>query len=147
MNPFKFPKVIKISHIYVDGSLINGKAGYGIYYGKNDPRNKSVPLSKVSGGSSQNRSNIRAELHAVNHALRWTAKKLKKGIVTEPINIYTDSTCAIQSTKGGTTKVAANLKLGWGSIGILHVKAHSGNPGNNAAHKLAQQGAAQDFIE
>ncbi|KAL6451097.1 scrib Protein lap4 [Candida maltosa Xu316] len=157
MNPFKFPKVIKISRIYVDGSLRNGKAGYGIYYGENDPRNKSVPLSNVDKNPFRKRCNNRAELHAVNHALRWTAKKLKKGIVTEPINIYTDSTSAIRSTKGGTTKVAANLKLfisntaltnhinkqyqsrGWGSIGILHVKAHSGNPGNNAAHKLAQQ--------
>jgi ribonuclease HI len=68
--------------IYTDGSAIQKHGefygGYGIYYGKGDPRNASVYLGKVT-------NNV-AELTAVRDAVRT---------LTEKSAVYTDSTYAL----------------------------------------------------
>jgi len=68
--------------IYTDGSAIQKQGafygGYGIYYGKDDPRNTSVYLGKVT-------NNV-AELTAIRDCVR---------ALTEKTAIYTDSTYAL----------------------------------------------------
>lgn len=145
--------------VYTDGSSkSNGKsiatAGYGVYYGEGDKRNYSGKLE----GPIQ--TNQRAELKAVDYALA-TAQKGSKNIT-----IYTDSAYSKHAitewgnrwdqngykTARGKAVVnsdliqsarsrIADLKARNIDVKIEHVRGHSGNPGNNAADRLAKHGA------
>ena len=109
-------KVTKSSRVYVDGaSRGNGKSsnapsGYGVYWGPNDPRNAAVPLDKVDRGTSYKPTNQRAELSAINHALKDIHNDLKLGNATTKTEIHSDSRYAIRSVDEWSKKWAEN---GW----------------------------------
>ncbi|GMM29452.1 RNA-DNA hybrid ribonuclease [Martiniozyma asiatica (nom. inval.)] len=152
-----------VSTIYTDGASRNNqnkslrKAGYGVWFGENDPRNIS---ERVSG----EQTNQRAELQAIDRALDVVIQEIHKG---EKLNyeIATDSQYSINCL---TKWHPAWQKNGWKSkldkpvvnqdvikgcvekldkikkdvnITFKHVKGHSGIYGNEMADKLAVAGA------
>lgn len=152
------PTYAKKAHtvVYTDGaSSNNGKsharAGYGVYWGDNDPRNASVRLS----GTKQ--TNQRAEASAVNHALEQS----KNG--KELLEIMTDSQYVInaatvwskkwveknwKSTTGGEVqnrdlfeKMLKLIDERKGEVKFTYVPGHKGVEGNEKADQLAVAGA------
>lgn len=149
--------------VYTDGaSSKNGhasaKAGYGVFYGDNDPRNESAPLSR-----EEPQTNQRAELHAIVHALKNAVNSTESS--SKDIQVMTDSKYSrdclttwadkwekngYKSSTGGAVQNQDLIKSGrslikqlesqGGSIEIQHVKGHADNYGNNQADKLAVQG-------
>lgn len=144
--------------IYTDGSCLhNGtsraRAGYGVYFGPGDERNVAAKL--IEGEKTNNR----AEMAAIITALELSASH--PGIV----EIHSDSSYCSQ----GITSWIQNWKRnGWMTsqktvvknkdlwikmdslyneggrkdrIKFIWVKAHNGTPGNEAADRLANQGA------
>lgn len=150
-----------VTVVYTDGaSRNNGKpgarAGYGVFYGDDDPRNVSIRLP-----ATDKQTNQRAELSAIKHALKNAAAG--NG---ENIHIHTDSKYSLQAfTNWGDTweknnyknstgqdvmnqdlikegrQLIKQVKAQGGSVEISYVKAHADNHGNNMADKLAVQGA------
>ncbi|KAJ2158472.1 hypothetical protein GGF46_003757 [Coemansia sp. RSA 552] len=143
--------------IYVDGSCLNpdqpnARAGYGVFYGDNNPRNAALPLM------DKEQTNQRAEIAAVNYAL-------KNSNYNQALNIYSDSTTTIAAmtkwreewTRNGYVtrerKPVANadlireghrlLALHIAPVNFEYVAGHSGNHGNEQAHKLAAEGATR----
>lgn len=143
----------KTSVVYTDGaSSNNGKpharAGFGVYWGDNDPRNASVRLP------GEKQTNQRAEASAVIHALEQSLDG------AEPLEIRTDSRYVIDAVE----KWSGNwIKKGWdnvkvenkdlfqkmldlkerrrGEVKFTHVPGHQGVEGNEKADKLAVAGA------
>ncbi|RCH83712.1 Ribonuclease H1 [Rhizopus stolonifer] len=150
----------RISVVYTDGaSSNNGKgharAGYGVYWGDNDPRNASVRLP----GSRQ--TNQRAEASAVIHALESSQDG------TDTLEIMTDSQYVINAV---TTWSKAWIEKGWktangkevqnrdlferilkliksrkGEVKLTYVPGHRGVPGNEKADRLAVEGANKEL--
>lgn len=145
-----------IIQVWTDGSCTgNGtpraKCGIGVYYGTNDPRNRSVTLEH--GRITNNR----AELCAILYVLCTNAGHVD-------IQINTDSLYSINCIKTYRSKWEANnwvtsngkavesrnliqyiysiidrrRELG-GNTDVVHVKAHADNVGNNAADCLARK--------
>jgi len=156
---FLFRKSDFVEVIYTDGSSRgNGRkgarAGVGVFFGDNDPRNVSEPLE----GPKQ--TNQRAELTAGLKALRLATPG-------KPIEIRTDSRYLIQGitswvpnwrNRGWKTSTGASVEnqdlfkaineevehrsspITW-----THVSAHTGIYGNEMADHLAVQGAENSF--
>lgn len=146
----------KTTVVYTDGaSSNNGKsnarAGYGVYWGDNDPRNVSARLQ------GERQTNQRAEASAVNHALEQS----KNG--KEPLEIMTDSQYVInaatvwskkwvekgwKSTNGAEVqnrdlfeKMLYLINSREGEVKFTYVPGHKGVDGNEKADKLAVAGA------
>jgi ribonuclease HI len=146
--------------VYTDGACRkNGKAGatagYGIYFGENDPRNVGA---RINGKATNNI----AELTAIFRTLQLLEKDLKEG---KKCAVYTDSKYAIlccgnygiKCEKRGWPEDVPNLellketyslaKLYSGSLFFYHVFAHTSNTdthslGNQRADLLATQAIA-----
>ena len=78
-------------NVYTDGACVdNGKpyarAGYGVYFGKNDPRNVSETYKGLQ-------TNNVAELLAIIKAMTLLKENIMNG---EVVNIYSDSRYAIR---------------------------------------------------
>lgn len=151
------------TQIYTDGSSRgngqNGaRAGYGVYYGDNDKRNVSAPLTDGP------QTNQRAELAAITHALRNASTSSDK-----KVHIHTDSQYALKAlnewgdnwdrngyrTAQGQPVVNKDLvkegrqlmreiKSQGGEVKMSHVKGHSTTYANNMADKLAVAGAEKN---
>ncbi|KAK9246328.1 ribonuclease H-like domain-containing protein, partial [Lipomyces tetrasporus] len=145
--------------VWADGcALSNGlfgaRAGVGVYFREDDPRNLSEPLS----GYQQ--TNQRAELTAILRALE---------VIDDPgrhVRITTDSQYAIKcltvwkdkwlqngfiNSKGlevvnsdiikEILELMASHRENRGYVELEHVYGHSGNVGNEVADALAKAGA------
>lgn len=151
-----------VIRVYTDGACIdNGKeyarAGMGIWFGENDPRN-------VSSGYEGKQTNNVAELLAIIKALTILDTEIKNG---EKIIIYSDSRYAIRCCgeygekcykkhwRGNKGKEIPNLELvqtaymyckNYNNVKFKHVMAHTGKQdrdsiGNDHADRLANSAA------
>jgi len=151
------PKVQKMSadiDVYTDGSCIhngkpNAKAGIGVYFGENDPRNVS---KRVIGKQSNNTG----ELTAIITALIILKQEIQSG---EKVVIHTDSEYSIKCMttygrkleKQGFLQPVPNIELIKQGLSLLrsnvsfhHVFSHTGKQdahsiGNERADALASQ--------
>ena len=146
-----------ILHVYTDGACSNNgksnaKAGYGVYFGENDPRNIS---KRVIGRQTNNT----AELTAIIEVFSILKDDIK---IYEQIIIYSDSKTAICwcTTTGekyarqhwtikkgeipnvNLIKSAYELMLKNPNVSLKHIHAHTGlsdknSLGNEGADRLA----------
>jgi ribonuclease HI len=146
--------------VYTDGASSNNgkghaKAGYGVYWGPNDPRNASERLP----GDRQ--TNQRAETAAVIHALEQSIND------KDLLEIRTDSQYVINAA---TTWSKNWIKKGWkstngkevqnrdlfermldlidkkkGNVKFTYVPGHQGVEGNEKADQLAVAGATKSL--
>ena len=148
--------------VYTDGACVdNGKpyarAGYGVYFGKNDPRNVSETYKGLQ-------TNNVAELLAIIKAMTLLKENIMNG---EVVNIYSDSRYAIRccTTYGKKchknnwvnpnqkNKPIPNLEIvqvayifskDYKNINFKHIRAHTGlqdehSIGNENADRLANE--------
>ncbi len=137
----------KTIEIFTDGSFKKkngiGKAGIGIFFGDNDPRNVSKLLDIDSP------SNNKAELTAIKTALKITKND------NIPCIIYSDSEYSINSVtkwyknwikndwKTSTGKDVKNIKiiksiikyLDGRQVEFIHVRSHTNEPSNKNTRK------------
>jgi ribonuclease HI len=157
------PDLATVLEIYTDGSsLANGRsgarAGFGLWFGPDDPRNVSEPVT-VGVATNQN-----AELQALALAVQLADRDIRLGAHRQA-RIYTDSAYAIscvtlwvknwrrngwRTSSGGDVlhkefieRTARILESCNGSIQLVKVKGHSRLAGNDGADKLARDGAAR----
>lgn len=140
--------------VYTDGcSLNNGqsdaRAGVGVFFGLDDPRNISEPLPTTSRMTNQ-----RAELTAALRALDQVDSNADVEIRTDSHYVIKGMTEWIQSWKLKDWKVGVmNLDLfqqlderireRQGDTLFRYVAAHTGILGNEMADQLAKNGARQ----
>lgn len=149
--------------VFTDGACSNNgnngaKAGIGVFFGKNDPRNTS---RKITGKQTNNR----AELLAIIEVFNILKKEIipGKGGLEKQVNIYTDSQYSIDALtkwsinweknewkKKNNTKIL-NLEIikegyqllkEYPNVKLIHVRGHTKKTdrlslGNNEADKLA----------
>ncbi|KAJ7158271.1 ribonuclease H-like protein [Mycena crocata] len=139
--------------VYTDGSALhngrgNAQAGAGVYFGEDDPRNKDIRIPAEVG-----RSNNDGEIVAINEAV-------ESCLPDTPMTINTDSRVSMDGLTRNLRKtedtgffLAENEKLLQKTVSSLQrrkartifkwVKAHAGNPGNEATDELAGRGSAK----
>ena len=152
-------------NIYTDGSCINnGKenaiAGYGVYFGVNDPRNE---YKKLNNNPTYRPTNNRAELKAILVALSKVIKEIENG---KEVVIHTDSQYSITCLTANTIRKRLakdipnydyinrgyNIIKKYPSIKFHHVNAHTGNQdihsiGNDYADRLANLAIIEDIYK
>ncbi|KAF8191386.1 ribonuclease H-like protein [Pholiota molesta] len=148
--------------VYTDGSCENNghedaRAGAGIWFGENDPRNQAIRIPELI-----EQSNNVGELIAILAAIEIVPTESK-------LNIFTDSQYAINNihenglrlekrgwidvaNKNILQKIIASLRGRKGDTYFIKVKGHSGDKGNEEADKLwcnrpTKEGAAKDIAD
>jgi ribonuclease HI len=141
--------------VYTDGSAIdNGtpqaKAGAGIFFGINDPRNRALRIPEALGPSNQV-----GELAAIKEAAEMCPRD-------QALHIISDSRYAIDGmtknaqkwedegfmsiSNGDLAKITLmRLRERRAPTSFRWIKGHDGVEGNEAADELAGQGAAADI--
>ena len=142
--------------VYTDGACSNNgkpdaRAGYGVWFGEDDPRNASEPFDGIQ-------TNNRAELLAIAKALSILKDDIEKGKL---VHIFSDSSYSIRccTTYGAkcekknwtNKKPIPNVEIvktlyefckQYNNIKFTHIKAHTGlmdenSIGNEHADRLA----------
>ncbi|KAF5370914.1 hypothetical protein D9615_009786 [Tricholomella constricta] len=146
-------KTTSPTHVYVDGSchhngLPYARAGSGIYWGDNNPRNTSFRVPDAQ-------TNNRGEVYAILKALQMTWPH-------ETLHIHSDSEYAMETiairgaakaahgwkiTNGDLFKdIATLIKCRTAAVVFIQVKGHCGNLRHDEADRLANLGATQDPV-
>lgn len=145
--------------VYTDGAASNNgkghaRAGYGVYWGDNDPRNTSRRLN------GERQTNQRAEATAVLHALEQDQRG------KDTLEIRTDSQYVINAVTNWSKtwvknkwmssngkevqnrdlfeKILQRIESRNGEVKFTYVPGHQGFEGNEKADMLAVQGAEKD---
>ncbi|KAG7879505.1 hypothetical protein KL937_003266 [Ogataea polymorpha] len=160
--------------VYTDGACSfnhdpsRAKAGYGVFFGDDDPRNTAAPLV----GPVQ--TNNRAELSAIKQALETILEEFEFGN-GEQYQILTDSEYCVKCIlvwsktwqkngwKNSKKQPVANRDLieailglidrineeysrhGFGRLTVDWVRGHANNHGNEMADALAREGASMEW--
>lgn len=160
-------KFVDIVNVFTDGSFIKKKTstgeekiycGYGIYFPNKELPNISRPFTRGK------KTNQRAELFAIYVALII----IRKNLIYNKINIYTDSEYSIKALtkwvkiwknngwRTSSNKPVENLDIiipinnilekESGKVEFIHVKSHTGKQdeisiNNSIADRLAKKGA------
>lgn len=146
-----------VIHVFTDGACSNNgkhnaKAGLGVYFGEDDPRN-------FSGAIFGKQTNNTAEVKAVIKAYKILEQEIKDG---KRVNIYSDSSYTINAAttrgekleKGGWLEDIPNKNLvkklytlfkDRDNVKFFYVKAHTKlddwiSKGNEGADELARNG-------
>ncbi|CDW52016.1 Cauli VI and RNase H domain containing protein [Trichuris trichiura] len=141
---------------YTDGACVaNGrrkaKAGFGVYWGANDPRNVS---ERLTGLQTNNRAEIEACCRAIEQAKssgiqnleirtdsRYVINCVTKWIHQWRLNNWTSANGHPVKNKADLTRLVAlseSISVNW-----VHVAGHAGISGNEAADKLAREGISK----
>ncbi|EFO90897.1 hypothetical protein CRE_19457 [Caenorhabditis remanei] len=152
--------VINIDGACINQGLSNAKAGYGVHWGENHQNN-------LSGRVVGDQDNNRGELTGANQALKqvnttyypidFHLESVKPQAASQGythVTLRSDSTYvrdAIAGASGFQSASPANRDLmqsihdlskgGRMTVHYEHVSGHSGDAGNDAAHRLATEGA------
>ena len=153
-----YPETFKTSKpdiiVYTDGACTgngkkNAKAGIGVYFGENDPRNVS---KRITGKQTNNTAELKAVITAIN--ILKEEIKLNKNILIFTDSKYVILCCTSYGQKQdviGWKKQIKNYNLvkkiyeyfkNNKNIKIKHIRAHTGlkdehSKGNDMADKLA----------
>jgi len=141
--------------VYTDGACPNNgsgkaRAGYGVYYGEEDSRNVSARLTDKQtnnraemkailtvlstvgfGQDVEIRSDSMLCINTITKWMKWWKKrgwKKKDGKVPKNLDLIQEADRLMDVRRGRTV--------------FTYVKGHSGDPGNEAADRLAVAGAA-----
>jgi ribonuclease HI len=156
--------------VWTDGACTaNGstaaRAGYGIFFGRGDPRNVAAPLSDDVNGAGQRQTNNRAEFVAVAEALRIVRRTVPEWR-SMCVVVHSDSTyvrkCVVDylprwrlnGFRTAQSKPVENKDLieqldklmSDMHVEIRYVKGHAGIEGNVEADLLAQEGANEGSV-
>ncbi|KAI0731180.1 ribonuclease H-like protein [Earliella scabrosa] len=122
----------------------DARAGAGIWFGPNDPRNRAV---KVPGGSQTNQA---AEIYAVIVAAAVVPPFAPLHLVTDSTHVMDGLTTNVEgwedegwtNIKNGQlfAEATARLRARSAQTTLRWVKGHSGNIGNEGADELARLG-------
>lgn len=125
--------------IYVDGSYINGKTGYGAVILDGNKVLKELS-GKVSKSEEQGTRQVAGELYATMESIKWCEEHSIQNakICYDYTGIENWAVGAWKANKPLTQKYKefiknSNLRIDW-----IKVKSHSGNKWNDKADKLAK---------
>jgi len=149
--------------VYVDGSCMAASGrrhvgGAGIYWGEDDPRNLAHPILSIVGddGGKIDATNNRAELTAAFLAVQMARDQgiTRLKVVTDSMLVVNGMETWIKAwmknewrTQKGVVKNRRLFLLLWVACRQMeaveweHVYGHRGQLGNEAAHRLATEGA------
>lgn len=128
--------------VYVDGSYINGKTGYGLVILK-DGRAVEEIFGQVEKEAAGGTHQVAGELIAVEEALRWCQKNDVKevSIFYDYLGIEKWATGAWKANQSLTQSYAKFVRASGIRIRWRKVASHTGNRWNDYADKLAKKGA------